>query len=365
MRNKKTHPTTCATPKKIWRALVTVLSISVIGTGNLAVNCFNSYAYTVDDLREFVGLERIATPEGKTRLSNIIYLYGEQQHNKKIMESINQNDLDLNIIENMKKTKEELNGINDNINNKFNRASALEVIALYRQAETVVNKLNKYNPTEISYDTTYETITEEQYVKAIEQMTKTNDVTELGDIGKSLKSLVESQTIEIVQPFGDIIDEDNIENMLHSNGLYIKNKNLGGDVKNLWNGTVTKIVDSKEWGKYVVIRSGDSLEHSISFLSEVYVSEGDTVDQYQPIGKSDYDYIYIEIILDGEYIDPLLVFGQKGIKAYYKWLGANSGVVKEHADYSNVKDNIVTPQFESNNIDIDPNYTGIRVQLVE
>jgi hypothetical protein len=44
---------TCASPKVKGRALVTVLSLSILWSCTLGIN--SAYAYTVDDLRVFVG----------------------------------------------------------------------------------------------------------------------------------------------------------------------------------------------------------------------------------------------------------------------------------------------------------------------
>ena len=364
MRNK-THLKTCATPRKIWRALVTALSISILGTGILNSNSLIAYAYTVDDLREFAGMNRITTPEGKTRLSNIIYLYGEQQHNKEIMESINENDLDLSILENMKEAEAELEEINNSIKTKFKNASALDVVALYRQADTVSKKLQKYNPTGIKYNTNFENITEEEYKEAIELMTKTKDLTELGDIGRALKLPIESQQLIVIKPFGDILDSLNPDNIIHSNGLYMKNKKSGGQIKSLWNGTVKEVANSDEWGTYVVVKSGDSLEYSISFLNKAYVKEGDSIDQYDILGESNNDFIYLEVLLDDNYIDPLLLFGQKGPKAYYKWVSSNSDIVLEHNKYNIVKDYVEAPEYEYGNNKNNSDDTGIKVIPME
>ena len=241
----------------------------------------------------------------------------------------------------------------------------MDVIALYRKADTVSKKLQKYNPTGIKYNTNFENITEEEYKEAIELMTKTKDLTELGDIGKALKLPIESQQLIIIRPFGDILDELNPENTLHSNGLYIKNRKSGGEIKSLWNGTVTKVEDSEEWGKYVVVKSGDSLEYSISFLSKVYVKVGDTIEQYEPLGESNSNHVYIEVILDGEYIDPLLLFGQKGYKAYYKWASSNSSIVLEHKNYDIIKDYVDTPEYEYGKNKNNSDDTGIKVIPME
>ena len=130
---------TCATP--MGRALAGVLSFLIIGVASSSI----SYAYTVDDLREFTGFGRKDTLENKAELSSIIYRYGEQVKNQTIIDSINNNDVYEDVLRGYEDTLATLTELNGEIDEALNSKSALEIISLYREADTVNRKLKKYN----------------------------------------------------------------------------------------------------------------------------------------------------------------------------------------------------------------------------
>ena len=341
----------CAISKR--RALAIVLSLFFItGIAN------TSYAYTVDDLREFTGNGHLGTEENRALLASIILEYGRQKNVETVLGTIEDSNINNSIIENYNNKVNELEEINSNIEREFNSSTALEIISLVRSAETTVRDLDKFNLNGIEYTQDSDEITDEEYNQATLNYNRALEIYELGIIGNGLTKIAGSEAFRITRPFGDSLD-DNMA-ITHSNGLYVHVSENEGVVRNLWNGVVEKVVDSEEWGKYIVVRHGDNLSSSISFLSEVNVIEGQELKQFDIVGKSTNQEIYIELILDGEYIDPIYVFGSDGVAAYYKWASENAERVIEYKDYSDVKNEVESlsvytetdTEYDNNGIDV-------------
>lgn len=349
---------TCATP--MGRALAGVLSFLIIGVASNSI----SYAYTVDDLREFTGFGRKDTLENKAELSSIIYRYGEQVKNQTIIDSINNNDVYEDVLKGYEDTLATLTELNGEIDEALNSKSALEIISLYREADTVNRKLKKYNLSDIYYRSKDGQLTESDYNYAVNELTKANEVYQLGDIGSNLTECFGHNRFSIIQPYGDTLDDSGLGNVVHSNGLYIRVSDENSEVKSLWDGIVEKVVDSEEWGKYIVIRHGDNLTSSISFLSEVDKMPGDVVKQYDTIGKAS-DKIYLEIILDGLYVDPMYVLGDSGKRAYFDWASKYSERIVGNINYDSVQEKIDT--FQDENLDKNEQLgeNDIQTQLLE
>lgn len=327
----------CASHRVIGRALATVLSFSIFWSASGII----SYAYTVDDLRAFTGKHRICTNENRARLASIIQSYGEMQQNNALLDQINSSGFNENVQSNFNKALDEMEILNNNIKDSFKTKNALEIIGMYKQAKLLSDKIDSYNMDGVYFVKDGEKVSTEEYNKALEEINWIRSDMELGEIGAGLKNIVNTNKLEVYEPYGDIIEEYTYT-IRHNNGMYIKNASSGSDVLALWNGIVEEVVDSEDWGKYVVVRCGDALTYSASFLNSVNVAVGDKVRQYDVLGRGRDKYVYLEIILDNQYVDPVFIFGHKGVDAYSDWMFNNGGRLVDVVDYNLVKDDIVS-----------------------
>ena len=349
---------TCATLKG--RALLLVLSSFCLGV----VNTNAVYAYTVDDVREFVGDPRKNTIENRTALSQIVYQYGQQEKRKDIVEQINSNTLGENILDKYTKDKAILDGLNAEIGSAFEEKDAMEIIALYKDAIAAKEKVNKYNLSDIHYRASDGALTLDDYNYAMNELEKANEAFEVGDIGNKLNGFLSSEALEIVIPYGDSLKDTMSGEVIHSNGVYVKSFGKKSEVKNLLNGVVEKIVDSEDWGKYLVIKHGENLTSSISFMDSIDVSVGEVVNQYDVIGNAG-GVVYLEFILDGKYIDPVYLLGSNGVRAYNKWVSQNSELVINVNDYTGVKDRVDTYVDGELSVLNDTEEYGIKTEVIE
>lgn len=345
---------TCKAYRIGWRALAVALSTFILGfTGTV-------YAATVDDLREIVGTGRLDTPENRALLSRIVYMYSNQQHNQQLMDTINDSDMGTKIIENMRNKEKEIKELNSKINSSFKTLDAMDLIALYREADTVVAEYKRYNPDWIRLSDDSTIITEEEYNKAVLDISRLDDKSEIGVIGDALRSFTGTRDVVVDIPFGDIwkeYNDPNNEEIEHSNGVYLENGSVKYEVKNPLKGVVSEVGSSEVLDKYVVLTTGGNLSTVIGLLDEVTVNIGDEVEQYGLLGKSKKSSIYFEVILDGEYIDPLKIYGKNGVEAYYKWRNSNSERVIEDPDYSMVKGRIDAYNYPEYDYEIEDGYT--------
>lgn len=104
------------------------------------------------------------------------------------------------------------------------------------------------------------------------------------------------------------------------NGVYIDAKDAS-TVTALYTGIVTKVEKSEEYGNWIEIQSGKGLKVTYSFLHRVRVRLGDRVAAGSSIAHGcDDNKLYIEMNLDGEYVNPMLALGKDGVKANNDWI---------------------------------------------
>ena len=91
----------------------------------------------------------------------------------------------------------------------------------------------------------------------------------------------------------------------------------GAEVRSVAAGTVLSVGADPLWGTVVKIDHGAGIVSSLSGLSDVRVSEGDTVEGGQVVGavgeipaeKNDPAHVHLELRVNGELNDPLAVMG--------------------------------------------------------
>lgn len=159
-----------------------------------------------------------------------------------------------------------------------------------------------------------------------------NDTYDIGLIGTvSNMSPIATTSIEVTTGFHGRRQLDTPQDTQSSNGVYLKSSEKSFDyttqaVKSLFNGVVTQVHHSEVYGNWLEIQSGKGLKISYSFLGNIFPVPGDTVQQGEIIGygSSLNGEIYIEAILDNEYINPCLLMGEAVYQAHNDWKNSNT-----------------------------------------
>lgn len=152
--------------------------------------------------------------------------------------------------------------------------------------------------------------------------TLTNDTYDIGGIGTVKQyPLRDTNTpaLKVATGFKGTIPEDSTQQI---NGTYFTLDNITPEqaVIAMFNGIVTKVETSTTYGKWLEVQSGKGLRISYSFLDNIQVIPGQSVQQGDilSIGTQN-NTVYIEALLDNTYINPCILLGEQGILAHNRW----------------------------------------------
>lgn len=141
-----------------------------------------------------------------------------------------------------------------------------------------------------------------------------NDSYNIGDLGKCWP--LEMSNNFILNGYKSVGSE---------NGVYIS-ANKSNYVYAMYGGIVTKIEFSETYGNWLEIQSGKGLSISYSFLEKPLVKLGEEVKQGDIIATIKNQSLYIESILDAEYINPMLLLGEMGVIENNRWVYSNIAI---------------------------------------
>lgn len=307
-------------------ALTIVTSLLVTSQLN-----FPAYAYTVDDLRELQGKDRLDTKYSEEEKSEIwLNWYRTEYRNNvaKMMQNVSLEDL----VEAPKRKRDalgrELQALQKDFANRFTSgASVREVLAGYSAIQTKRHELTQVKEVGevLRLDVVpneWESLVED--IQAIEEEVQTYQ--SLGDVGSSLKSPAFGN-FHLTSIYGLRADPFNGTLAMHR-GIDL-GAPVGTPVLAAWNGTVADTYRSERGGNVIVIDHGNGLVTKYMHLDEIEVEPGQAVKQYDRIGtvgdtgRVTGAHLHFEVHLDGESVDPIYFFGKMGANALKDYLSRN------------------------------------------
>lgn len=127
---------------------------------------------------------------------------------------------------------------------------------------------------------------------------------------------------DIIKDFsnGEMVESKTMGDWRVHNGVDFAGS-AGNDVVAVSKGSVTKVYDDSFWGTVVEIDHGNGMTVKYCGLkSGSCLPEGSTVEKYDKIGSlghipveiSDEDHLHLEILIDGENVDPLKALNKVG-----------------------------------------------------
>lgn len=313
------------------RLLTYILIIIVVL--NISVPSFSSELrrdYTVDDLRDLIGKMRIDESYSGVEITEILNNYNKiEKHNlySKMFELGKSIDIDSAV-------EEEYNNLNSELEKKRNLLldsfksglSANEVLSIKLDIENILYKISKLRETGITFEVEYIPNTwSEAYNKVQEMLSDVKKDYVIGVIGEGLRSPVLTG-FYITSPFGWRIDPYNSDELQYHNGIDLW-ANESDLVVSQWNGVVTNIYNSETGGNTVEVTHGEGLKTYYLHLVSVDVVIGQELKQYDVIGgagstgtRSTGVHLHFAVSLDGEYINPLYLYGNMGLSAFKTYL---------------------------------------------
>ena len=182
---------------------------------------------------------------------------------------------------------------------------------------------------------------------------------DIGDIGSNLRFCVSD--FSILKPYGYLIEYTN-SNKTKYNIIGSKNTSLwiktqtNNDVTSLFNGKIYSLERDEQCtgAKNICINHGNGVYTIFKHINiESDISKGDIISQYQKLGTvagaSDAEgntYIELQLIIDNEYINPILLFDKSGEYMYnnYKKYSEEEYVVESDEYYYYTEDiSIINP----------------------
>lgn len=290
-----------------------ILSLSIcVLSSNIA------YADTCDDIRQLYGLSPKDTNEYHDFIEYVDLLGELNKKQENSVELIKAQDK----YDELYQKYENLNSEKSNYITKISTLmkssnNVLEIIGEVKGLKSVNTSLSSLNLNQ--EDFTYELNTDKYdslNAKIGNDRAYINDRYDIGEVGK-LWPVAVSSNKKVLKAFGSPGSE---------NGVYL-NASDANRVISLFTGIVTKVEHSETYGDWVEIQSGKGISVSYSFLDNIKVKVGQKVNIGDIISSIDNKELYVEMILDGKYVNPMLIMGRDGIEANNKWIYENPGVL--------------------------------------
>ena len=322
---------------------------TVVAAVILILSTFNintAKADTVDDLRDLAGYHRVNSAETRAEIKGFISVYKQAETAQELASMINtiekteKANKDKKLLElSNKKAKEEQNLLNL----VSNDMEVYDILSSVNKLESIVSEVKQVDSKPISIEVG-EVSTEEyegkyDYMQSL--ISSMGNDYEIGEIGRDMDYVTEG-IFKLKDAFGVYLDKDTNTKRVNNKGVRLYALTYDKTpVKAQWNGVVKSVKGGK-----IVIKHGPSLETTYSKLKDIQVSVGDKVSQYDLLGDIDGDSLYFAVKLDTLYIDPMMLYGAKGVDLYYEWVNANPARIIELNDMSNFKNKADVAEVE-------------------
>jgi murein DD-endopeptidase MepM/ murein hydrolase activator NlpD len=298
-------------------------------------------AATTDDLRELIGGSRVTEEAYIKEMKQIIYYYNSMERKEQLFELMKGlgNEKEISDYEDLlKKTSLSV----DKLVKDFKAAKSPAVLLEdYNDIYSMLKKIDAVSVADTISPAIYTTNVkdiEDLYQYALSVKKSIDDNTEIGILGEELLP-PSGKDFQLVQSFGEnkiILSNPTIET---SNGITMSVR-MNSQVYSQFNGVVESVLKTED-GYKVVITTGKSIECIYSNIGNIRVKNGSKVKQYDVLGTAGNNKLIFSVKLNTVFINPLYLYGTKGITAYEKWMAANPEMVVTRTDFSYVLKDIV------------------------
>ena len=304
------------------------------------------YSYTVDDLRDLIGKERVDTIYTEDEIFDIINKYNEIERENlyaKMFEMGKDIDISSKKEEELKEVEKKIEVLSSELERMYKEGYKVkEVLSIKTELDGYIHKMDSLQIQGYYISLDYKVNKwSEEYEKVQETIKEMDKDYEIGALGDDMRSPVYTGFL-ITSPYGFRVDPILKTELSFHSGLDLAGSK-GDYVLSMWHGIVSNVYESEQGGKTVEISHGPDLITRYLHLENIDVTMGQKVQQYDIIGgvgstgtRSTGNHLHLEVLLDGEYVNPLLVFGNMGLRAFKEYLSYNPSRNRELTDIEKV-----------------------------
>lgn len=325
------------------RKVLTCLLVGVLLVSLFSVNIF---AYTVDDIRDLVGKERVDDKFTQEEIDMVIQQYQSIERENTLLRMFalgKEIDLDSELIEQYDALEKELELAIDVFANTFEGGEPIsEVLKSKSNVESILHKIDSLRDIGYNIDVEYvPNVWTEKYEEVQEVVDEMSKFYDIGEIGQEMLVPYIGE-FNIYSAFGTRLNKFTYDSVENHHGIDFEVP-LDTMVLAQWSGVVSKIYTTEQGGKTVEISHGDNLKTVYGHLGEILVAVGEDVQQYDAIGRTGQTgkmvvpHLHFEVILDEEYVNPIYLYGEKGLRAFKTYA---SIYASEWSKYNEIKDNV-------------------------
>lgn len=283
----------------------------------LAIYDNSAYTPSQEDLSQFNSemseYNKLLKKEQSIQSFNDSVLTAQQQMEEMINNAQNQ------VQELLSQSVECSSYIEENIYGDFNSLvkKDAEYKQCYRAADSLLNKVNKMQipplliSVSLDIEEKEESIAEKKELLELPVVDKVKGEFELGDVYK-INNLTGNPYL-LLSDYGSRINPATSSTIEYHNGIDL-HAPAGTDVYAMFNGKVLEAGDNWAMGNYVRIQHGAGVISLYGHLSTINVKTGQTVNQYDIIGKSGRtganvvdDYLYLSLFINGRSVNPKIL----------------------------------------------------------
>lgn len=292
----------------------------------------NVFAYTVDDVRDLVGEERVDDTFTQGEIDLIIKQYEKIEKANmyiKLFDIGKEIDINSDLEEMYQELEADLAEAHEKLEISFQSGKSIDIVLKDKSnLESILHKIASLRDRGYDIEVEYiPNIWEEKYLKVQNVVKDLNEQFDIGDVGENLKIPLDN-TFVLLSPYGLRLNPFTFDSVSMHNGIDFSTVS-GTRVLSLWNGVVSKVYETESGGKTVEITHGQNLKTIYMHLNEIKVEIGKRVKQYDLIGlsgntgKTTEPHLHLGVYLDDKYINPIYLFGTKGLQAFKTYVSNN------------------------------------------
>ena len=338
----------------------------------LLVFPFELFAYTVDDLRDMVGKNRLDGDYTQSEIDIIINQYQQiERANSKValFEGLMKPEEREKLREEYNNLQKDFDLATEELSRTFQSGKPLkDVLSCKSNLENIITKMVRFQDRGFNVEIEYiPNVWEEEYNKVQNILQKVEkDKYEIGDLGDSLEAPLETG-IYLTSIFGMRLNPISKDSLSMHNGIDLFAEE-GTNVYSLWNGVVSNVYNSESNGLTIEISHGPNMKSYYSHLSQSLVKIGSKINKGDKIALTGHSnenktYLHFGVYLDGEYVNPLMLFGDKGLRALRAYVSNNPGSSDVYREIERLIKN--EPTYGKEETIEEENFEGINEEYID